>query len=101
MKHSKPCQALFEAIFNRQNKKQLLTFSVCFVSLFRNVSVYKVGFKPYEKVPYWACENEISSKSTFFQEIKNTKNYFFDFLRSFPLFFKTTICLKSSQKRLV
>lgn len=79
----KPCQALFEVIFNRQNGKQLLTFSVCFVPLFRNVSVYKTGFKPYEKAPYGACENEISSKSTFFQEIKNTKNYFWLFVRFF------------------
>ena len=73
---SKPCQALFQINFYRQNKKQLLTFSVHFVPLFHNVSVYNAGFKPYEKVPYVACENEISSKSTFFQEIKNTKNYF-------------------------
>ena len=80
---SRPCQVLFETIFDRQNKKQLLTFSVCFVPLFHNVSVYKVGFTPYVKTLYRACENEISSKSAFFQEIKNTKNYFRLFVRFF------------------
>lgn len=76
MDSRKPCQALFQLFFNRQNKKQLLTFSWCFVSLLVNVSVYNVGFTPYVKTLYGACQNEFSSKSTFFQEIKNTKNYF-------------------------
>lgn len=79
----KPCQVLFETIFDRQNKKQLLTFSRCFVPLFNNVSVYKVGFTPYVKMLYGACEKNFSSKSAFFQKIKNTKNYFRLFVRFF------------------
>ena len=79
----KPCQVLFQLFFNRQNKKQLLTFSRCFVPLLAYVSVYNVGFTPYVKTLYEACEKNFSSKSPFFQEIKNTKNYFRLFVQFF------------------
>lgn len=79
--HSRePCQALFQVFFNRQNEKQLLTFSACFVPLLANVSVYKVGFTPYAKTPLGARGKCILRKSAFFQEIKNTKNYFWLFV---------------------
>lgn len=83
MKDSKPCQALFKLFFNRQNKKQLLTFSRCFVPLLTYVSVYKMGLTPYVKMPLGARGKHILRKSAFFQEIKNTKNYFRLFVRFF------------------